>query len=124
MIHGLEQSCTNRGLGGLSSLMMILQIAHTHFWDPATGMQKARKQIHDESKPTQRGKIDSIEQQDTRGQAGFLSETSPQLDSANAETQDIFFQEPEEPKLVSTVSKYANIFLIYIAKRKNDPKFN
>ncbi|THD18169.1 MAP kinase-activating death domain protein [Fasciola hepatica] len=31
MIHGLEQTCTNHGIGGLASAMSLLEICHTHF---------------------------------------------------------------------------------------------
>ncbi|THD20097.1 MAP kinase-activating death domain protein [Fasciola hepatica] len=31
MIRGLEQTCTNHGIGGLASAMSLLEICHTHF---------------------------------------------------------------------------------------------
>ncbi|CAL8105711.1 unnamed protein product [Calicophoron daubneyi] len=31
MIRGLEQTCTNHGIGGLASAMTMLEICHTHF---------------------------------------------------------------------------------------------
>ncbi|CAH8846355.1 unnamed protein product [Trichobilharzia szidati] len=33
MIRGLEQTCTNHGIGGLASAMMLLELCHTHYLD-------------------------------------------------------------------------------------------
>lgn len=32
LIHGLEHTYTNNGLGGMQSTLVILEIAHTHYW--------------------------------------------------------------------------------------------
>jgi len=39
IIHGLEQTYANNGLGGMASAFQLLEIAHTHYWirDEASG---------------------------------------------------------------------------------------
>lgn len=32
IIHGLEVTYSNYGLGGMASAFQVLEIAHTHFW--------------------------------------------------------------------------------------------
>lgn len=32
MVHGLEYTYTNYGLGGMASAFMVLEILHTHYW--------------------------------------------------------------------------------------------
>lgn len=41
MIRGLEQTCTNHGIGGLASAMSLLEICHTYFVDLQTGKKKS-----------------------------------------------------------------------------------
>ncbi|VDQ14503.1 unnamed protein product [Trichobilharzia regenti] len=36
MIRGLEQTCTNHGIGGLASAMMLLELCHTHYLDTSS----------------------------------------------------------------------------------------
>lgn len=30
--HGLEQTYSNHGLGGMASVFQMMEIAHTHYW--------------------------------------------------------------------------------------------
>jgi len=32
IVHGLEHTFQNHGLGGMASAYMVLEIAHTHYW--------------------------------------------------------------------------------------------
>ncbi|CAH8543491.1 unnamed protein product [Schistosoma rodhaini] len=38
VIHGLEQTCTNHGIGGLASAMMLLELCHTHYLNMSTAV--------------------------------------------------------------------------------------
>lgn len=33
IIHGLEHTYQNHGLGGMASAFMLLEIIHTHYWN-------------------------------------------------------------------------------------------
>lgn len=38
LVHGLEHTYQNHGLGGMASAFMLFEIAHTHYWiKDATG---------------------------------------------------------------------------------------
>jgi hypothetical protein len=38
LVHGMEHTYQNQGLGGMASAFMLLEIIHTHFWvKDATG---------------------------------------------------------------------------------------
>ncbi|VDP28847.1 unnamed protein product, partial [Schistosoma mattheei] len=41
-IHGLEQTCTNHGIGGLASAMMLLELCHTHYLNTSTAVSPSR----------------------------------------------------------------------------------
>jgi hypothetical protein len=32
LVHGIEHTYQNQGLGGMASAFMLLEIIHTHFW--------------------------------------------------------------------------------------------
>ena len=36
IVHGLEISISNFGVGGLASAFQLLEISHTHFWTKVT----------------------------------------------------------------------------------------
>ena len=36
IIHGLEQTYANNGLGGMASAFQLLEICHTHYWMPGS----------------------------------------------------------------------------------------
>ena len=37
MVHGLEYTYQNHGLGGMASAFMVLEILHTHYWIKEVG---------------------------------------------------------------------------------------
>ncbi|XP_064600002.1 MAP kinase-activating death domain protein-like isoform X3 [Liolophura sinensis] len=41
IVHGLEVTYQNHGLGGMASAYMLLEIAHTHFWQKDLGSNKS-----------------------------------------------------------------------------------
>ncbi|VDO60130.1 unnamed protein product [Schistosoma margrebowiei] len=42
VIHGLEQTCTNHGIGGLASAMMLLELCHTHYLNTSTAVSPSK----------------------------------------------------------------------------------
>lgn len=41
LVTGLEQTYSNHGLGGMASALMVLEIAHTHYWEKDLGSGKS-----------------------------------------------------------------------------------
>lgn len=41
VVHGLEQTYSNFGLGGMASAFQLCEIAHTHYWTKDISEQSA-----------------------------------------------------------------------------------
>jgi hypothetical protein len=41
LIIGLEQTYQNQGVGGMASVVNVLEIMHTHYWEKDSGSNKS-----------------------------------------------------------------------------------
>lgn len=52
LVHGLEMTYQNHGLGGMASAFVILEIAHTHYWGRDMGPNRGERSITPEVRPS------------------------------------------------------------------------